>query len=81
VDAEMGVGGDQQPVQVHLLDDRDARRGQAPDRRRALEDRAVRPFVLLARMQLHHDVHVRQRAVHQPGEADRVMDTPIHRAP
>ena len=46
----------------------------APGGRGAFDDRAIRTLVLFARMELDHDVDVRQWPVHEAGEADRVVE-------
>ena len=65
VQAEMRIGGAQQPVEVDLADDAHRRRRVPTGPRETVEELAVRPLVTLARMLLDDDVDARQR----PAEA------------
>ena len=77
VDPEVGVGGGEEPVEVDRLDDGDRRRSEPAGRREALDDRAVRAFVLLGGVELDDDVHPLQRPVEQLGERDRIVEPPL----
>ena len=61
--AEVRVGGAQEPVEVHVADDRDGRCGIASGPREPLQQLAVGPCVALAGVLLEDEMHARQRAV------------------
>ena len=61
VEAEVGIRGAQQPVEVDVADDADRRRRVAAGPRKTVEEIAVRALVALARVLLDDDVDVRQR--------------------